>query len=241
MADQEFIDFKCPYCTETVSFPADTPGKIQECPECAEVLVLPPANSEFGHKIPIPITTPRLVLRRLAGGDWKDLLEFMSDDELFRYSEGSAMDEEQVIKWLEADKAVKLTTPNTTFFLAIQLQAAGKVIGYVSLMFIDSLRQQATFNIIVSRGFQGQGFGIEAVNALLNFCFEAISLHRVMASFDSRNASARRLFEKAGMRREGEFLKDRFLNGEWGDTVWMAMLSDEYARTRSSPPPRGPA
>jgi len=113
------------------------------------------------------------------------------------------------------------------------------VIGYFSLMFINSLRQQATFNIIVSRGFQGQGFGTEAVNALLNFCFEEISLHRVMASFDSRNASARRLFEKAGMRREGEFLKDRFLNGEWGDTVWMAMLSEEYAKSESSPPPRG--
>ena len=241
MTDQEFIDFKCPYCTEAVSFPADTPGKIQECPACAETLILPQTSSEFGHKIPLPITTPRLVLRRLAGGDWKDLLEFTSDDELFRYSEWSAMDEEQVVKWLEADKTVKLTTPDATFCLAIQLQAGGKVIGYVSLMFIDGLRQQATFNLFVSRGFQGQGFGLEAVNALLNFCFEAISLHRVIASFDTRNVPARRLFEKAGMRREGEFLKDRFLNGAWVDTVWMAMLREEYARARSSPPPRSPA
>ena len=141
------------------------------------------------------------------------------------------MDEEQVIKWLEADKAVKLTTLDATFCLAIQLQASGKVIGYVSLMFIDSLRQQATFNILVSRGFQGQGFGLEAVNALLHFCFDAISLHRVITSFDSRNVPARRLLEKARMRREGEFLKDRFPNGEWADTVWMAMLSDEYAKS----------
>jgi len=81
----------------------------------------------------------------------------------------------------------------------------------------------------------------EAVNALLNFCFEAITLHRVTASFDSRDISARRLFEKAGMRREGEFLKDRFLNGQWIDTVWSAMLSEEYAKSRSSPPLRGRA
>jgi RimJ/RimL family protein N-acetyltransferase len=163
----------------------------------------------------------------------------MSDDELLRYTEASPFGEEQVIQWLEADTAVKLTTPDAAFDLAIQLQAGGKVIGYVSLNFIDGLRQQAGIIIVVSRGFQRQGFGTEAVNAMLRFCFEGISLHRVIASFDSRNGSARRLFEKAGMRREGEFLKDRFLNGEWIDTVWLAMLSDEYAKSVGSPPLRG--
>ena len=111
----------------------------------------------------------------------------------------------------------------------------------INLNFIDGLRQQAGIDIVVSRGFQRHGFGTEAVNALLNFCFEAIALHRVIGSFDSRNVSARRLFEKAGMRREGEFLKDRLLNGEWVDTVWLAMLSEEYAKSRSSLPRRSPA
>ena len=107
--------------------------------------------------------------------------------------------------------------------------------------FIDNLRQQATFDIVVSRSFQRQGFGTEAVDALLHFSFEAIALHRVITSFDRRDLSARRLFEKAGMRREGEFLKDRFVNGEWVDTVWLALLSQEYSNSRSSPPPRSPA
>src|SRR5437016_1616355 len=127
--DENFIDFKCPYCTEAVCFSTDTARKVQECPECAEILIVPHGSSEFGHKIPIPITTPHLILRRLASGDWKDLLEFMADDELFRYSEGAPFGEEQVIQWLEADTAVKLTTPATVFCLAIQMQAGGTVIG----------------------------------------------------------------------------------------------------------------
>jgi len=160
---------------------------------------------------------------------------------LFRYSEGSPLGEEQVIQWLEADKAVKLATPDAAFCLAIQLQTDGKVIGYISLKFIDNLRQQASFDIVVGRSFQGQGFGTEAVNALLYFCFETIALHRVTSSFDKRDVSARRLFEKAGMRSEGEFLKDRFLNGAWVDTVWLAMLSEEYAKSRNRAPLRSPA
>jgi RimJ/RimL family protein N-acetyltransferase len=239
--DDNFIDFKCPYCTAEVSFPMETAGKIQECPECADTLIVPQESSGFGHKIPIPITTPRLILRRLAGADWKDFLEFMSDDELFQYSEATPLGEEQVIQWLERDQAVRLTTPDTAFCLAMQLQTGGKVIGYVSLSFNDGLRQQASVVIVVSRGFQRQGLGTEAVNALLSFCFDAITLHRVIASVDSRNVGARRLFEKAGMRREGEFLKDRFVNGEWVDTVWLAMLSDEYTKSSSSPPIQRPA
>ena len=237
--DENFIDFKCPYCAEAVSFPVETAGKIQECPECAETLIVP-REGGVGLKMHIPIATPRLLLRRFASGDWKDLLEFMTDDELFRFSEGSPLSEEQIVRWIEADSAVKLTTPDTVFCLAMQLQAGGKVIGYLSLKFIDGLREQATFDILVSRSFQRQGFGTEAVNALLSFCFEAIALHRVVTSCDSRNVAALRLCEKVGMRREGEFLKDRFANGAWVDTVWLAMLSGEYSKTRSYPPHRGP-
>ena len=127
--EDNFIDFKCPYCTEAVSFPADSAGKIQECPECAEIHIVPQESREFGQKIPIPITTPRLILRRLTGADWKELLEFMSDEELFRYLEASPLDEEQVIQWLGRDEAVRLTTPGAPFCLAMQLQTGGKVIG----------------------------------------------------------------------------------------------------------------
>jgi RimJ/RimL family protein N-acetyltransferase len=34
--------------------------------------------------------------------------------------------------------------------------------------------------------------------------------------------------EKAGLRREGEFLKNRWLHGEWTDSVYYAALREEY-------------
>src|SRR5437667_10827752 len=104
------------------------PAKFRNVPN-ARRYSLCRQSSEFGHTIPIPFTTPRLILRRLAGGDWKDLLEFMSDDELFRYSENSPLGEEQIIQWLEADSAVKLTTPGAASCLAIRLKAGRKVRG----------------------------------------------------------------------------------------------------------------
>ena len=71
---------------------------------------------------------------------------------------------------------------------------------------------------------------------MLGFCLEGIKLHRVSASCDSRNVAACRLFEKLGLRREGEFLKDNMLHGEWVNTVWYAALGEEYGDAEAKPP-----
>jgi RimJ/RimL family protein N-acetyltransferase len=213
-----FVDFKCPYCADPVSFPQDCAGLAQECPSCGESVIVPDDGSEFGRKLPIPLTTPRLVVRRLRGTDWKDLLECRSD----------VMEESDVLHWLDSDSTVKLTTPGQPFWLGAELQPGGKLVGCLALNFIDAQRVQAALDILVNRNYQRQGFATEALDAILGFCFAGIRLHRVTASCDSENTPGCRLFEKTGLRREAEFRQDRQKNGEWMNTVWFAMLREEF-------------
>ena len=227
--DENFIDCKCPCCGEAVSFPEHSARGLEKCPNCSEDFVVPGDGSEVAGKIPLPITTPRLVLRRLAPADWKDLLDFLSDEELFQYVDNYPIGEKEVLDLLDADQHVKLTTPNSTFCLAIELQPERTVMGIVYLRFTDDVRLQMDVRIYVSRKCQRQGFATEALNAILSFCFAGIGLHRVSAGCDSRNIAACRLTEKAGMRREGELIKDRYLNGEWINSVLYALLNEEYA------------
>jgi RimJ/RimL family protein N-acetyltransferase len=226
--DDDFIDCKCPYCGGPVSFPEDCAGGVEKCPNCTEDLVVPADGSEMAGRIPLPITTPRLVLRRLAAADWKDLVEFHSDEELFQYEDNGPVGEKEVLAWLDADRYVKLTTPNTAFCLAIQLQPEGKVMGNVYLHSTDGFQSQADVRICVSRKCQRQGFATEALKAILNFCFDGIGLHRVSTWCDSRNIAACRVAEKTGMRREGELIKARYMNAEWVSTVLYAILNEEY-------------
>jgi [ribosomal protein S5]-alanine N-acetyltransferase len=228
ITEENFIDFQCPYCSEPVSFPHESGGSLQACPSCTESLIVPEDGSEVGGQIPLPITTARLVLRRLAPGDWRDLLELMSDEEFFHYQDGVPLDEDNVLRWLESEAHVKLTTPDQPFYLAIQLQDGGKLIGYLTLTFTDPQRLVVNFNIGLNRSYQRKGFALEAGQALLGFCFKSLKLHRVAVWCDSRHTAACRLAEKLGMRREGEFLQSRWRHGEWTSSTWYATLVEEY-------------
>jgi ribosomal-protein-alanine N-acetyltransferase len=236
ITEESFIDFKCPYCGNPVSFPQENAGFVQACPSCFESLIVPDDGSEVGREIPLPITTPRLVLRRLAASDWKDLLELMSDEEFFHYRDGLPLDEDGILHWMESDAHVKLSTPDQPFYLGIQLRDGGKLIGYLSLVFTDLQRLQVTFSVGLSQSFHRKGFGQEAVEALLGFCFEELKLHRVAGWCDSRNLAACRLLEKVGFRKEGEFLKNRWAQGEWTNSVWYALLDEDCVETEDAPP-----
>ncbi|MGA2659004.1 MAG: GNAT family protein [Verrucomicrobiota bacterium] len=226
ITEESFIDFRCPYCGETISFPRENAGHPQACPGCTESVIVPEDGSPEGRKLPLPITTERLVLRRFAPADWQDLLECLSDEETFRHMEGRPLEEDDVLRWLERESQVKLTTPDQAFYLGIQSQASEKVVGYVSLSFSEPF--QAALQVVLNRAFQRQGLALEAVGAVLGFCFQAIRLHRVTASCHGQNGPACKLCESAGLRREGEFVKSRLFDGEWVNTVSYAALEEEY-------------
>jgi RimJ/RimL family protein N-acetyltransferase len=234
--EEQFIDCKCPHCGEPASFRDDRAGRVEQCPSCSEEFVVPADSGGTAATIPLPMATSRLNLRRLTTADWKDLLEILSDEELYQYVEEAPPNEEQVLKWLDDDAHVGWTTQGVTFSLAMELQSSRKVIGVVYLNYTDEFSLQANVRIYVGRKFQCQGFATEALGGVFNFCFAGIGLHRVSAWCDRRNVAASRVLEKAGMRCEGEFLKARILGREWIDTVFYAMLEEEFGADSDAAP-----
>src|SRR5512147_2722000 len=107
-AEENFIDFKCPYCGETLSFLESYAGSAQGCPSCMEGVIVPNESVEFGGKMPSAVTSPRLLLRRFKPGDWKDLLEIMSDPEVLHYVHYNLLDELGVERWIESERDARI-------------------------------------------------------------------------------------------------------------------------------------
>src|SRR5258707_256763 len=163
ITEENFLDFRCPYCSEPASFPEETKGLVRECPSCMESFIVPKDGSEVAGELPLPVTSPRLILRRFAPGDWKELMECMPDAE-----------EENLLRWLETERTVRLTTPGETFYLGIELKDGGKLIGQLGFRFTDAERLQVALEICLNEKYEGTDLPVEAVDALLGFCFTGI-------------------------------------------------------------------
>lgn len=224
-----FVDFRCPHCGNPCSFPESWIGRAQECPTCWQILIVPGKGVDLGAKLPLPYKTLRLLLRRLLPMDSSDLLEIASDKDLLRYVEWDPIDAQQEVdEWLANDREARLFQQKHNFYMALELLGQPKVIGYVALAYLNSDNSEMYTNLIVNRAYHRQGFGTESVRGAMYLAFKCLNIRRLCAWCDCRNIAAARMFEKAGLRREGRFIKERFYKGEWVDSFQFALLKEEY-------------
>lgn len=87
-----------------------------------------------------------------------------------------------------------------------------------------------------SRTYRGSGYASEAVSRLLDYAFEELGLHRVVAITDRRNEPSFRLLERLGMRREGSFVRNAWFKGEWASEYLYAVLGEEWLHKRTGSP-----
>jgi len=67
----------------------------------------------------------------------------------------------------------------------------------------------------------------QAVEAVIEFAFNSLDLHRIEADVDSENIPSIGLLEKLGFVREGLFRHRWRVYGEWQDSVMLALLKQE--------------
>lgn len=89
----------------------------------------------------------------------------------------------------------------------------------------DSLFDEETLRLAAGR--PGRGYGTEATRAVLDYAFDRIGVHRVELDVYSFNPRAQRSYEKAGFRYEGRQRHTLFWDGEWADSILMAVLSTD--------------
>jgi RimJ/RimL family protein N-acetyltransferase len=213
---ENFVDFKCPYCGALNSFPTSAANLTRECMNCLEAFLVPSKGEEVARPVPLPIGTSKFHLRRFTATDWKDLLEFQ------------CADEDEATEWLQRISQTRFADLRQPFFLAIELLSSAKVIGSVSFTFVDLALNQMEVSLSSEKAAALHGLELEVLETALEFCFRELNLHRVIAQCGAQEAGTQRLYARLGMRKEAEFVKHQFVNGEWLSTAWFAILEEEY-------------
>jgi RimJ/RimL family protein N-acetyltransferase len=180
----------------------------------------------------VVLETPRLTLRPLMAADAPAILSMYADAEVTRYWSS--------VPWTELaraqeyiEQAAREVAAGTAVRLGVVRQGTQDCIGQVTLYRFDVANRRCDIGYALHRNHWGHGYIGEALQAVLDFGFGPLGLHRVEADIDPRNDASLRAVERLGFVREG-LLRERWLvGGEVCDTALYGLLrSDWEARAR---------
>ena len=74
----------------------------------------------------------------------------------------------------------------------------------------------------------GKGYGTEAMQLLINYCFQTLNMHKVELNVYDFNTRAIKSYTKIGFKEEGRGRKSHYINGKYVDFIAMGILKDEW-------------
>ncbi len=173
------------------------------------------------------IDTARLTLRRITPEDADDFYQIYSNPEVMRYwstpplpnrdaaleqiaSIQKGFDRRELLKW-----GIARLTDN-------------RLIGSVTLFHPDFTHHRVELGYALGRDYWRQGYMQETLQAVLDYAFNTLNMHRIEADVDPRNDASVRTLERLGFKREG-YLRERWhVGGEIQDAYFYGLLRPDW-------------
>lgn len=178
----------------------------------------------LNHKGTKEISTGRLLLRKYRLSDAEEMFEnYANDDRVTKYLSWNAYNNSsEIVPFLEA--SIKNYEKMSTYHWAIEYE--GRVIGGISAMSVDDLRDNCEVGYCIGYDFWNKGITSEALAAVIRFLFDEVGMHRIMAKHDIENPASGEVMKKCGMTYEGRF-KEYYLrhDGTYSDALVYGIVS----------------
>lgn len=183
----------------------------------------------------IPIETERLILRDIIPADRQAIFDYRSDAETNKFQSWIPKNPEEVDEFIQKNYK-EFNLPETWYQILITDKETGTVIGDIGIHFIGEENKQVELGITINKKFHGKGYASEALKGCIDFLFNDLQKHRIIASVDPENTASLRLMERIGFRKEAHFVRSLFWKNKWVDDVIYALLEEEWNTVHRSYP-----
>lgn len=173
------------------------------------------------------IDTERLLLRPLREEDDSALFEMNADPKVMRYMSRppwTSIDEARAL----IAKHMAATDSGEYLCLGIERKSDERFIGMCTLFRLSEQCRRAEIGYGLASAAWGRGYMHEALVALLDYGFSALSLNRVEADIDPRNKASARSLARLGFRKEGHLRERWIVAGEVSDSELYGLLLKDW-------------
>jgi RimJ/RimL family protein N-acetyltransferase len=174
------------------------------------------------------ICLDEVVLRRLEPNDINDLYQYRNDWEVIRTLGGfsAGYSRQDLKEWMEYHRNCR-----DEIIWTVAEQETDRCLGHVGLYNIDHRVRKAEFAIMIGdRKWWGRGLGRKVTQAVVDYGFCHLNLHRVYLSVLQNNERAISLYHSLGFRKEGVLRHDQFRDGSYLDTVLLGIHEEEWCQ-----------
>ncbi|NJD99712.1 N-acetyltransferase [Thermococcus sp. LS1] len=130
---------------------------------------------------------------------------------------------EEWMKWYE-----NLTTKKLTKRAFAILNEEGKIVGTVIVSRIDFRNGTAEIGYFLGKEHWNRGYGSEAVELTLKYCFRYMNLRKVFARTYENNAASIRILEKNGFKLVGKLRKHAWTPDGYVDILLYDIMKEEW-------------
>lgn len=172
------------------------------------------------------LNTDRLMLRLHTKEDADDILELRSDPDVMKYmDQHPPKDKTEVlanIKEIHKDFKDKKGINWT-----IKLKGSTEAIGYMSFWRIDHSNHRLEMGYALKKSHWNKGIAIEAGKAAIDFAFEKLKAHSIMANINPKNIASEALLQKLGFQKEAYFRENYHFDGQFLDSAIYCLLKSD--------------
>jgi [ribosomal protein S5]-alanine N-acetyltransferase len=152
------------------------------------------------------LTTERLTLRQLSINDEQEIFILRSDSEINKYLDrqiANTIDDARNF----INKVNVNINKNDSLYWAITLSDKNILIGTICLFSFSGKNEKCEIGYELLTNFQGQGIMREALEKVIDYAFNTITVQKIKAFFHRDNQSSIKLLEKFSFRDSNVHIK----------------------------------
>lgn len=170
------------------------------------------------------LETERVLLREITEQDFEFILELEAINESYKYEMEGKPKKGKVIEsckyYIEAVK--KLPEEGAVKFIVCNKK--GEKMGAVSVWCNWEKTKEWEIGYKFFKEYWGNGYASEAAVKVVDFAFNELSIHKLMAFINYENKNSAALAKRIGMVQEGHMREARLIEGKWNDELVFTLL-----------------
>jgi len=163
-----------------------------------------------------------IILRALEPSDLEWLFRLENDESLWHLSDTNQPFSKYILEQYIQNAKLDIYEAKQ---MRLVIEAENSAVGLIDLFDFDPFHKRVGIGIILIKEYQNRGFGTEALQLIVSFCFEYLKIHSLFANIAFNNLPSLKLFQSLDFQITGTKKEWHFNSNKYKDEHFLQLIN----------------